>query len=477
MFGKLLAFVLLSGAVHSAPATNSVSAPASSTVVSSAAPPIVTSATGVSTVSSAASSAAASSSPVGTGSTTASAPPEQDTVAPVTDDPNPILWTADSPETHFDPVRGSLGAPILGPQNVDVERQNADLFIPPSTDSGSVKNAKWPFALSHNRVQTGGWARQQNKDVMPVATAMAGVNMRLEAGAVRELHWHSTAEWSYVISGSAQITIMNSDGQNYLANVNQGDLWYFPPGLPHSAQGLSPEGTEFLLVFPDGAFSEDETFLVTDWLGHVPKEVLAANFQVNASAFDHIPSHGLYIFPSATPPTDAKPVDDPNGAPPEPFTFALSQVNGTKTSGGSVKVVDSTTFKVAKEIAMAEVTVEPGAIRELHWHPTQDEWSYFLEGNARVTLFAGNDNSRTFDYQAGDVGYIPASFGHYVQNIGNTTLKYLEIFNSDRFQDISLNQWLALTPPALVKAHLDLDDDAIAHLQKVKPIVMGPGGA
>lgn len=154
----------------------------------------------------------------------------------------------------------------------------------------------------------------------------------------------------------------------------------------------------------------------------------------------------------------------------------MSKVKPTKVQGGQVKVVDSTTFKVSKEIAVAEVEVEPGAIRELHWHPTQDEWSFFLQGEARVTLFASEQNSRTFNYQAGDVGYVPASFGHYVQNIGNTTLKYLEIFKSDRFQDISLNQWLALTPPEIVKALLGFDDETIKGLQewKVKPIVVGP---
>ncbi|OSD06529.1 oxalate decarboxylase [Trametes coccinea BRFM310] len=418
------------------------------------------------------SSAPASSS---TPSSTLSAAPEWETVAPASDDPNGVLWTEDS-TSQPEGIRGTLGSNILGPQNIPIALQNPDLLAPPSTDSGSVANAKWPFALSHNRLQTGGWARQQNMDVMPIATSMAGVNMRLEAGAIRELHWHKTAEWSYVIKGSVQVTAINSDGQNYLGTASAGDLWYFPPGIPHSLQATDddPDGTEFLLVFDDGAFSEDATFLLTDWLAHVPKEVLAKNFKANISAFDHIPSQQLYIFPSAAPPDNAKPVDDPQGQVPSPFVFHLSQVNATQLDGGSVKVVDSTTFPVSTAIAVAEVTVEPGAMRELHWHPTQDEWAYYLEGEGRVTLFASESNARTFNYQAGDVGFVPASFGHYVENIGNTTLRFLEIFNTDRYQDISLQQWLALTPPDLVKAHLGLDDETISHLSKTKYTVVGP---
>ncbi|KAI0261113.1 RmlC-like cupin domain-containing protein [Gloeopeniophorella convolvens] len=417
-------------------------------------------------------SAQPSSSNSGSASTTSSAPSETATVPPASSDPNNQVYPQDS-DGSAQPIRGTLGADILGPQNLPLQQQNPDLLAPPTTDHGSVQNAKWPFALSSNRIQTGGWARQQNIDVMPIATNMAGVNMRLEAGAIRELHWHKTSEWAYVIKGTTQVTSVDQNGRNFVANVNPGDLWFFPPGIPHSLQATSddPEGSEFLLIFPDGSFSEDSTFLVTDWLAHVPMEVLAKSFQLNVTAFDHIPSQELYIFPGAPPTTDT-PVSDPQGQVPNPFAFPWSQVNATTLKGGSVKTIDSTIFNISTSIAAADVTVEPGAIRELHWHPTQDEWTYYLEGEARVTVFASSSNARTFDYQAGDVGYVPATFGHYVENTGNTTLHFLEIFNTDRFQDISLSQWLALTPPALVKAHLGFSDETIAQLSKTKQYVV-----
>ncbi|OJT03356.1 Oxalate decarboxylase OxdC [Trametes pubescens] len=362
---------------------------------------------------------------------TAAAAAPAETVPLASDNANGILWL---PDTNIIPqaMRGPLGANILGPQNIPIDRQNADLLAPPTTDAGNVQNAKWPFSLSHNRLQTGGWARQQNQDVMPIATSMAGVNMRLEAGAVRELHWHKTAEWAYMISGSAQITAVDADGKNFIGNVRRGDLWYFPPGIPHSIQALndSAAGTEFLLVFDDGAFSEDSTFLLTDWLAHVPKEVIAKNFQTSISAFDHIPAQQLYIFPSTPPPDNQQVPKSPQGTIPNPFTFSLSQVKATQLSGGTVKIVDSSTFTAATAISASEITVEPGAMRELHWHPTQDEWTFFISGQGRVTLFASSGNSRTFDYEAGDVGFVPASFGHFVENTGNTTLHFLEIFNS-----------------------------------------------
>lgn len=413
-----------------------------------------------------------------TATSTSGAASPSSTLAYTSSNPNYPLWEPNQnpPLSSIEPIRGSsLGATMMGPHNYPVEIQNPDLLAPPSTDSGSVSNAKWPFALSHNRLQAGGWARQQNVAVMPIASAMAGVNMRLEAGAIRELHWHKTAEWAYILAGSVIVTAVNAAGQNFMSEVNAGDLWYFPPGVPHSLQATDsdPAGSEFLLVFDSGAFSEDSTFLLSDWLSHIPKEVLAKNFQVNVSSFDHIPAQQLYIFPAPVPKGEILPTS-PYGTAPVPYTFPFSQYNATQLSGGTVKIVDSSIFKISTTIAVAEVTVEPGAMRELHWHPTQDEWSFFIEGQARITLFANNGNARTFSYEAGDVGYVPATFGHYVENTGNTTLRFLEIFASDRFEDISLSQWLALVPSELVKEHLQISDATLAHFSKSKPIVIGP---
>ncbi|KAL6298649.1 oxalate decarboxylase [Sparassis latifolia] len=408
------------------------------------------------------------------GSTSTSAPLPSPTVPYASDDPNTPLWGLDS-DIVPQAIRSTLGASVLGPQNIPLELQNSALLAPPTTDQGSVENAKWPFSLSHNRLQTGGWARQQNIDDMPIAKEMAGVNMRLEVGAIRSLHWHKTAEWAYVLKGSTQISTITADGQNYVATANEGDLWYFPAGQPHSLQATAdcPNGTEFLLVFDNGTFDEGGTFLLTDWLAHVPKEVLAKNFQTTESAFDHIPGQELYIFPSDPPSDDAQPPVSPQGMTQEPYTFPFSQIPSKQFPGGSVKIADSTTFNVSKTIAVAEVVLEPGALRELHWHPTQDEWTFFMHGTGRMTLFAATSDARTFDYQGGDIAYVPAPYGHYIENTGNTTLRFLEILKTDRFQDISLNQWLALTPPALVKAHLQLSDETIGRLSKTELVVVG----
>lgn len=383
---------------------------------------------------------------------------------------NPVRTEAEQQVPQ--PIRDGFGATDPGPRNVVVDRQNPDLLTPPRTDSGTIPNLKYSFSAAHNRLEEGGWAREVTIRELPVATTIAGVNMRLMPGAIRELHWHKEAEWAFMLDGRARITAVDQEGRNFIDDVGMGDLWYFPAGIPHSIQGLE-EGCEFLLAFDDGNFSENETFLISDWYAHTPRDVLAKNFGVSQRDFANIPSHELYIFQSKVPGSlSSDGVDSPAGTVPQSFSHRMMAQEPMRTSGGTVRITDSSSFPASTTIAAALVEVEPGAMRELHWHPNNDEWQYFIEGSGRMTVFASSGRARTFDYQAGDVGYVPFAMGHYIENTGDTTLRFLELFKSGRYADVSLNQWMALTPPELVQAHLHLDDRVMKVLTREKtPVV------
>ncbi|MER2269084.1 oxalate decarboxylase family bicupin [Methylobacterium oxalidis] len=372
------------------------------------------------------------------------------------------------------PVRGHDGAEILGPRNPAREAQDPFTIRPPRTDHGTMPNLKWSFADSHMRLEEGGWARQTTIRELPISKAMAGVNMRLKAGAAREMHWHKEAEWSYMLKGRARITAVDEAGRTFADDVAEGDLWYFPSGIPHAIQGLESEidGCEFLLVFDDGAFSEDSTFLITDWLAHTPKDVLAKNFGVPESALDHLPKEELYIFPAPLPGPLSKDRMGGAGLVPQSFSHRMLQQEPIQTRGGTVRITDSSVFPASKTIAAALVELEPGALRELHWHPNGDEWQYYLTGQGRMTVFGSEAKARTFDYQAGDVGYVPFAMGHYIENTGPGPLRFLELFRSPIYADLSLNQWMKLTPHALVRAHLKVDEQLLANLPEGRAPVL-----
>jgi oxalate decarboxylase len=363
------------------------------------------------------------------------------------------------------------------PTNPALDRKNPDSNLPPATDAGSVPTFKYPFSLAHKRLHQGGWSREVTVRELAVSKSIAGVNMRLTAGGVRELHWHAAAEWALMLYGEARITAVDDKGKSFVADVSEGDLWYFPTGIPHSIQGLAPDGAEFLLVFDDGNFSEYTTVLLSDWVAHTPREVLAKNFGVSSQALNGIPSRELFIFQSEVPPPlamDRAAAAGALGATNLDFRFRLAQqVITRRTKGGEVRIIDSKTFKVSNTIAAAMVTVRPGAMRELHWHPNADEWQYYISGMGRMTVFATGGRARTMDFEAGDVGYVQQALPHYIENTGETDLRFLEMFKSNFYQDLSLSEWLSHTPPELVRAHLNIDQATLDAIPRDEPVIVG----
>ena len=363
-----------------------------------------------------------------------------------------------------------------GPSNPELQAQNPDSMWPPSTDSKSlVQTFKYPFSFANKRVYDGGWSREVTVRELPVSKSMAGVNMRLTAGGVRELHWHTSAEWAIMLYGTARITAIDADGKSFVADTKKNDLWFFPSGVPHSIQGLEPDGCEFLLVFDDGEFSESETVLLSDAMMHLPLSVLSKNFTVAEQAFANLPKQELFIFQADLPARledDQKTAAGALGKSSRDFAFRTDAMKPTKqTKGGEVRIVDSRNFKVTTT-TMAMVTVHPGGMRELHWHPNADEWQYFIAGKGRMTVVATGNRARTMDFQAGDVGYVQKTLLHYIENTGDTDLIFLEMFKADRFEEFSFSEWLAHTPPELVMAHLKIDKATYDAIPKGGGVIM-----
>jgi oxalate decarboxylase len=362
-----------------------------------------------------------------------------------------------------------------GPTNPAIDAANPDSNTPLPSDAGGVQTFKYPFSFAHKRFQEGGWSREVTQRELAVSKTLAGVDMRLTAGGVRELHWHTAAEWAFMLYGTARITCIDADGRSFVTDVKENELWFFPPGIPHSIQGLAPDGCEFLLVFDDGNFSEYETVLLSDWMAHTPPDVVAKNFGVSQKALANMPKKELFIFQADVPgplEEDRRVAAGKLGPSPIDFAFRTMQYPPTKrTKSGEVRIIDANTFKISTTSA-AIVTVKPGGVRELHWHPNADEWQYFYAGKGRMTVFATGGRARTMDFETGDVGYIQKTLPHYVENTGNTDLKFLEMFKSSYYQDLALSEWLAHTPPELVAAHLHLDRATLDALPREKTVVM-----
>ncbi len=378
------------------------------------------------------------------------------------------------PEGAVNATKSALSNP--GPQSPVLANQFPSFVNPPATDDLGMPMIWSSFNNAHRRIQAGGWARQVTSADFAISKTISGVNMRLDAGGIREMHWHQQAEWAFVSNGTTRITILDDFGHPQVADVGPGGLWYFPAGLPHSLQGMGPDGTEFILAFDEGSASEDNTLLITDWLAHTPPDVLAKNFGVSADGFKDIPLTQRWIFPGKVPgplADDQRSAAGGGGTSKQSFVFDLAGMTPSKqTKGGSIRIADSTNFPASKTVAVAMVTVDPGGMREMHWHPNADEWQYYVKGKARMTVFNTGPEAMTADFNPGDIGYIKKSLGHYIENTGSEPLVFLEIFKSDRYKDVSLGDWMVHTPPAMVAQTLNLQPGLLNGFPRSRPDVV-----
>ena len=362
-----------------------------------------------------------------------------------------------------------------GPENKPLLEENPSSNRPPFTDTGNPGPIWYSFDITPKRLEAGGLTHQVTERELQASKDLAGVNMRLTAGSFRELHWHLADEWAIMLTGKARVSVMQPDGKMFIDDIGPNDLWYFPAGYPHSIQGLEGQGCEFLLVFDQGNFSEDDTFLLSEFLAHIPPEVVEKNTTWTRQEWDQLPATDLYIFNAELPGPleDDKKFLGHNLETKNKYTFKLSEMKPTvNNTGGTAKVVDSSNFPVSLKIAAAQVTLKPGAIRELHWHPNVSEWQYWMSGKGRMTIVTAEGKARTMDFNANDVGFVPSMAGHYIENTGTEDLVFLEMFKTDHYMEISLNEWIARMPDKMAMAHLKLPLNVIRRAPQQKSIIL-----
>jgi oxalate decarboxylase len=134
--------------------------------------------------------------------------------------------------------------------------------------------------------------------------------------------------------------------------------------------------------------------------------------------------------------------------------------------GGWERIVTMKEFPINTTLTSVMQYLEPGALREMHWHPNADEWQYYIGGRARITVFGAHGRSRTEEFGPGQVGFIQQGFGHYVEQIGSEPTKFFALFNSPAFEEISISKWLAGNPASLIADNFGIAKDEVGRLPK-----------
>jgi oxalate decarboxylase len=340
-------------------------------------------------------------------------------------------------------------AALVGKKEADAGDPSFMNNVPDPLVSGKdLPTFKFALEKSKGKVIGNSYGKEATVEQLPISKGIAGVSMKLEPGAMRELHWHATAaEWAFVIEGRVRTTVIDPQGYAETNDFNPGDIWYFPRGHGHMLECLGNEPCHFILIFDNGYFSEFGTFSISDWIGHTPKSLLAKNFGIPESAFDGFPKEEVYFARGAVPPEKPSIPLDGWKLPAETHKFELLDQPPHKIyKGGREWRVDSTRFPISKTVTGTVLDLDPGALRELHWHPTADEWQYVIDGKISVTMFGSHGRYRTEELEKGDVGYIPQGYGHSIENVGDKPARILIGFNTGIYAAIDLSQWVAGNP-------------------------------
>lgn len=349
-----------------------------------------------------------------------------------------------------------------------------------SADGEALPTFRFALEKSAAKVIGGNSAREATVQQLPISKGLAGVSMRLEPGGMRELHWHATAaEWAFVLQGRCRTTVLDADGRAETNDFDAGDIWYFPRGHGHSIQCLGKEPCHFVLVFDNGHFSEFGTFSVTDWIGHAPPRLLAKNLGLAAEAFARFPKGEVYFARGPVPPEEVQPEHrGPLSSPAETHKYRMmAQAPHSVHAGGREWRVGQDRFPVSKTITGVILDLNPGGLRELHWHPNADEWQYVISGRVRVTLFGSHGRWREETLDTGDVGYIPTGYGHSVENeSGEKPARVLIAFNTGQYQAIDLSQWLASNPDYVLAENFGVPRSVIEKLPRHRVFIAGKDG-
>lgn len=335
---------------------------------------------------------------------------------------------------------------------------------------------KFALEKSEGKVVGKSFGKEATVTQLPISKGLAGVSMRMEPGVMREMHWHATAaEWAFVLEGRVRTTVIDPQGQAETNDFEPGDVWYFPRGHGHMLECLGNQPCQFILIFDNGYFSEFGTFSITDWVGHTPKALLAKNFGVPEDKLSTLPKEEVYFARGTIPPEPAATPLQGWNLPALTHKYRLlAQPPYRVFKGGKEWRVDSTHFPISQTMTGVVLELDPGALRELHWHPTADEWQYLIEGQVSVSLFGSHGRYRIEELSKGDVGYIPQGYGHSIENTGKTTARILIGFNTGVYQTINLSQWIAGNPTDVLATNFSQPPELFERFPKSEVFITAP---
>src|SRR5215468_9506146 len=259
------------------------------------------------------------------------------------------------------------------------------------------------------KATSGGWARDITTKGLPIATDIAGAHLYLNPGGVREMHWHNSSEWAYILAGHCQVTVVDPEGETEVANYGPGDLWFFPKGHAHAIHTLGKEPCHAILAFDDGLYSDHGTFGISDWMSRCDSTMLQQAFGLPADFVASLPKAETYINQGemiALDSAQARNVKVLDAARSHRFAL-LKQKPRESSPGGTLYVGSAAEYPMSSTMTGWFLQLKPGALHKPHWHAHASELHYVVKGRVRMTLFGTDKRMAVSEVGPGECAYVP----------------------------------------------------------------------
>ena len=324
------------------------------------------------------------------------------------------------------------------------------------------------------KATSGGWAREITTRGLPLATGIAGAHLFMNPGGAREMHWHNSAEWAYVLGGHSQATIVDPAGETEIVNFGPGDLWYFPKGHSHAIMTLGSVPFHAILTFDDGLYSENGTFGLSDWMSRLDAKALERALGTPSGAMLKIPAGETYIMQGKVVPLDSPQARAEKVLPPaRTHRFHLMQQPAHASSdGGTLHIASAREFPISETMTAMVLKLKAGALVQPHWHANANEWHYVVKGRNKVTLFAADKRMAVAELAPGDCAYLPRGCGHSIENIGNEDSETVGVWDSGTFSESTLADWLAHAPRHLLVNNFGAPEDVAVPKFAKRPLIV-----
>jgi oxalate decarboxylase len=269
-------------------------------------------------------------------------------------------------------------------------------------------------------------------DNFPILKRLSIKRLILEPGAVREPHWHANAnELSYCVSGSVLVSILDTGSSFSSFVLTAGQMFHVDSGSLHHIENIGDERAELIIAF---RHERPEDFALSSAFGAMTDNVLVNAYDLPGSAFAGFPHR---VEPFYLVRREGEPTLPSTAGCGDPHKFDVEGMSPPAASPvGSARTARVQFWPILKDISMYSLRIREDGMREPHWHPITAEMGYIHRGRARMTVLDPDGTLDTYELAPGDVYFIPRTYPHHIEVLGEEEIHFLIFFDQPTPGDI-----------------------------------------